>query len=152
MDIFDRSHLETLIRTQAEPCVSLFMRTERTGREIQQNPIRLKNLIKEADDRLRALGIRSTDSILKPVAELVDDGGFWRRQGDGLAVFLGPDDMRYFSLPTTFEDLVVVSDHFHLKPLLPVMSWGDYFYVLGLSQKYVKLFSRVKAMSGRWPL
>jgi hypothetical protein len=34
----------------------------------------------------------------------------------------------------------VVADHFHLKPLLPMMSAGEQFYVLGLSQKYVKLF------------
>lgn len=140
MDIFDRSHLDSLIRTQAEPCVSIFMRTERTGREIQQNPIRLKNLIRQADDRLHQLGFRSTEPILKPAIELIDDGSFWRRQGDGLAAFLSSDEAHYFSLPTTFEDLVVVADRYHLKPLLPVMSTGDYFYVLGLSQKYVKLF------------
>lgn len=140
MDIFDRSHLESLMGTQAEPCVSIFMRTVRVGREIQQNPIRLKNLIKDAEDRLRKLGVRSMETILKPAYELVNDGGFWRRQGDGLALFLSPEDSQHFSLPTTFEDLVVVADHYHLKPLLPVMSWGEYFYVLGLSQKYVKLF------------
>ncbi len=71
------------MRTQAEPCVSIFMRTERTGREIQQNPIRLKNLVKEAEDRLHQLGVRSSESLLKPVTELIDDGAFWRRQGDG---------------------------------------------------------------------
>ncbi|MBT8201831.1 MAG: hypothetical protein KJO87_00845 [Acidimicrobiia bacterium] len=140
MDIFDRPDLENLLRTQAQPCVSVFMPTERAGREVQQNPIRLKNLLRQAEHRLKELGVRSTENILKPGIDLVADGAFWRHQGDGLALFLAPNFAETYTLPTEFEGLTVVSDHFHLKPLLPMMSAGEQFYVLGLSQKYVKLF------------
>jgi len=37
-----------------------------------------------------------------------------------------------------FEELVVVADHFHVKPLLPLLSGGR-FYVLALSQNGVRL-------------
>jgi len=140
MDIFDRSNLETLLKTQAQPCVSIFLPTERAGREVQQNPIRLKNLIRDAEHRLQELGVRSVDAITKPAHELVSDGAFWRHQGDGLALFLAPDFAESYTLPTPFENLAVVADHFHLKPLLPVISDAQHFYVLGLSQQYVKLF------------
>lgn len=140
MDIFDRPDLESLLRTQAKPCVSIFLPTERAGREVQQNPIRLKNLIRDAEHRLQDLGVRSVDAITKPAHELVSNGVFWRHQGDGLALFLAPDFAESYTLPTPFENLAVVADHFHLKPLLPMMSAVDHFYVLGLSQKYVKLF------------
>lgn len=140
MDIFDRPDLESLLRTQAEACVSVFLPTERAGREIQQSPIRLKNLLREAEKRLHDLGVRSIDTITKPAHDLVNDSGFWRHQGDGLAIFLAPDFAESYTLPSSFDDLVVVADHFHLKPLLPMMSTGQTFFVLGLSQKYVKLF------------
>ena len=91
MDIFDRPDLETLLRTQAQPCVSIFMPTERAGREVQQNPIRLKNLVREAEELLHELGVRSVDSITKPAHDLLSDGSFWRHQGDGLVLFLAPD-------------------------------------------------------------
>ncbi len=140
MDIFDRPDLESLLRTQAQPCVSIFLPTERAGREVQQNPIRLKNLVREAEQRLSDLGIRSVESITKPARDLEADGAFWRHQGDGLALFLSPGFAESYTLPVPFENLVVVADHFHLKPLLPMMASGEHFYVLGLSQKYVKLF------------
>ena len=140
MDIFDRPDLETLLKAQARPCVSIFLPTERAGREIQQNPIRLKNLVREAEQRLSDLGIRAVDSITKPARDLETDGAFWRHQGDGLALFLAPGFAESYTLPVAFEDLVVVADHFHLKPLLPMMSAGEHYWVLGLSQKYVKLF------------
>ena len=140
MDIFERPDLENLLRTQAQTCVSIFLPTTRAGRELQQNPIRLKNLLREAEKRLHELGLRSVDSITKPAHDLVLDGNFWRHQGDGLALFLAPDFAESYTLPAAFEDLVVVADHFHLKPLLPMISSGEHFYVLGLSQKYVKLF------------
>ena len=140
MDIFDRPDLENLLMTQAPACVSVFMPTERAGRELQQNPIRLKNLLRQAEQRLGELGVRSVDTITKPAHDLVTDSAFWRHQGDGLALFLAPDFAESYTLPAAFEDLVVVADHFHLKPLLPMMSTGQKFYVLGLSQKYVKLF------------
>jgi hypothetical protein len=140
VDKFDRPDLENLLRTQAQPCVSIFLHTERAGRELQQNPIRLKNLLRDAEQRLQELGVRSVDAITKPAHDLIPDGSFWRHQGDGLALFLAPDFAESYTLPAAFEDLVVVADHFHLKPMLPMMASGEQFYVLGLSQKYVKLF------------
>ena len=140
MDIFDRSHLQDLLEAPAQPCVSIFLPTHRAGREVQQDPIRLKNLLREAEKRLAELGIRSAHGITDSAHDLVSDSHFWRHQGDGLALFLSPDLHRQYRLPASFEELVVVADHFHLKPLLPVMSSTEHFYVLGLSQKYVKLF------------
>ena len=140
MDIFDRSHLEDLLQAQAQPCVSIFLPTHRAGREVQQDPIRLKNLLREAEKRLSELGARSANGITTAAHDLVSDSYFWRHQGDGLALFLSPTHHRQYRLPASFEELVVVADHFHLKPLLPLMSSTEHFYVLGLSQKYVKLF------------
>jgi hypothetical protein len=47
--------------------------------------------------------------------------------------------MRYYRLPVHFEELVVIADRFHIKPLLPLLSRNRHFYVLALSQKQVRL-------------
>ncbi|MGC9335283.1 MAG: hypothetical protein ACP5JJ_14105, partial [Anaerolineae bacterium] len=68
MDILDRKELERLGTEQNGWHVSIYMPTHRTGDEIQQDPIRLKNLLTEAEERLSAEGLRRPDiaSILKP--------------------------------------------------------------------------------------
>ena len=58
MDSLTREDIKTLIETQGEWCVSLFMPTVRAGAEVQQNPIRFKNLLRQAEERLAELGVR----------------------------------------------------------------------------------------------
>jgi hypothetical protein len=50
--------LKTLLGEQQGPCLSLFMTTFRTGTESQQNQIRLKNLLRGAEDKVLAAGLR----------------------------------------------------------------------------------------------
>ncbi|MBE0698970.1 MAG: hypothetical protein IH586_18790, partial [Anaerolineaceae bacterium] len=52
MDILTKAELEQLMRKEQQWCVSFYMPTHRTGVEIQQDPIRLKNLLGEAEKRL----------------------------------------------------------------------------------------------------
>ncbi len=46
---------------------------------------------------------------------------------------------RYYRLPLNFDALVVVTNRFHIKPLLPLFSSDGQFYVLALSQNEVRL-------------
>lgn len=134
---------ELRILTQAGKgrCVSIFMSTHRAGPETQQDPIRLKNLIAQAEERLLAADLRTPEAqqLLAPARALLSDGLFWRYQSDGLAVFLAQDTFRYYRLPFELNELVVVADRFHLKPLLSVLSGDERFYVLALSQNEVRL-------------
>ena len=61
MDFLTRDELRNLIETQGEWCVSMFMPAVRAGSEVQQNPIRFKNLLRTAQDRLAQLGLRAPD-------------------------------------------------------------------------------------------
>jgi hypothetical protein len=141
MDILTRSELRTLTRKPKGWCVSIYMPTHRVGAEIQQDPIRLKNLLAEAEEHLLTRGLRTTEAkeLLESAGRLLQDSLFWQRQSDGLAVFLSPEAFRYYRLPFDFKELVVVSDRFHIKPLLPLLSGDGRFYVLALSQNEVRL-------------
>jgi len=143
MDKLSRDELKILVEKQSVTCgsVSLFMPTYRAGPEIRQNSLRLKNLLHKAEEHLVAavpvpVQVRK---FLTPIQQLLSDGLFWQHPSDGLAVFLSQDMFRYYHLPLNFEELVVVSDRFHIKPLLPLFSGDGRFFVLALSQNRVKL-------------
>lgn len=134
--------LLTLTTHAADPCVSLFMPAHRAGPPIQQDPIRLKNLLREAERQLLERGARSRDvaALLEPARAVIEQSSFWRHQGDGLAVFLAPSLTRAYRLPVAVEERVVVNDRFHLKPLVRLLSGDGRFYVLALTLSGVRLF------------
>jgi hypothetical protein len=141
MDSLTREDIKTLIETQGEWCVSLFMPTVRAGAEVQQNPIRFKNLLRNAGDRLSELGMRVPDieDLLQPAQSILDDLDLWRGNSDGLAVFAASDQMKHYYLPASFDELVIVERRFHIKPLLPLLSHDDRFYILAISQEHIRL-------------
>lgn len=122
-------------------CISLYMPTHRTGQDTEQDPIRLKNLLREAEERLLAKDLRKADvdGILERARALLIDPVFRRHQSDGLALFASAERMITYRLPIRFDELVVVSDNFHLKPLLQYFANDGHFYILALSQNQVRL-------------
>ncbi|QSJ16736.1 hypothetical protein JYQ62_34520 [Nostoc sp. UHCC 0702] len=146
MTLLSIDELKTLIEHPQSHCVSLYMPMQKAGPEIRQNPIRFKNLIREAEERLDAIGISQTEAenLLQPAKEL-DTADFWEHQDHSLAIFISPEVFRYYRLPMEFQELVVVSDRFHLKPLLHLINNDGKFYVLGLSQKDAKFFEGTRA-------
>ncbi|MTJ12739.1 hypothetical protein FJR11_09070 [Anabaena sp. UHCC 0187] len=142
MNLFTIDELTTLTTASNPTSISIYAPIERLGVETKQNPIRLKNLVRQAEEQLLALGMRGQDAkeLLQPIHELDANDDFWQHQSDGLAIFLSPNQFRYYCLPITFPELTVVGDRFHIKPLLQLMSGDGTFSVLALSQNQVRLF------------
>ncbi|TAE57492.1 MAG: hypothetical protein EAZ76_12565 [Nostocales cyanobacterium] len=141
LSILSIDEIKTLAENPQTPSVSIYLPTKKAGAEIRQNPIRFKNLIREAQENLEAMGIRHTEAVdfLQPAMEL-DQDNFWEHQDQGLVIFSSPHLFRYYCLPTDFPELVVVSEQFHLKPLLHFINNEGKFFVLSLSQNNVKFF------------
>jgi hypothetical protein len=140
-DLFQQQDLHELIEYADGPTVSIFLPTHRLAPESRQDPIRLKNQLDDAEERLAALGLRSPDirDLLSPGWELIDEGWFWSHQSDGLALFLASGFARTYRLSVEFPELVIVADRFHIKPLFELLASDGRFYVLALSQKQVRL-------------
>ncbi|HOO91089.1 MAG TPA: hypothetical protein PLA74_09745 [Syntrophales bacterium] len=141
MDILSGNELKSLMQKQLGICVSIYMPAIRKGAEIQQNQIRYKNLLRDAEDRLLSSDLRPSEikDILAPAQEMSGNIPFWQNQSDGLAVFLSPDTFKYYRLPKRFEELVVITDRFHIKPLIPALGFDTEFFILAISQKNVRL-------------
>ena len=138
-----REEIQNLLQTPGRPCVSIYMPTIRAGAETQQNPIRLKNLLRRVQERLEETGMKDTDAaeLMAPVRELMDDQTFWQQQADGLAIFRSPEVFKTFRLPTTLDENAVVENRFHLKPLFSLVNGDGRFYILALSQKNLRLIA-----------
>lgn len=141
MDHFTKQTLTQLVTSVKGPCVSIYMPTERKGAETQQSPIRLKNLLAQAEEQLVALGKRTPDikNLLAPAYALTTNGHFWQYQSDGLALLLAPDTTTTYRLPLPFKETALVNERFYIKPLLPMLTGDGSFYVLTLTQGGVHL-------------
>ena len=139
MQIFMKNELSILAEARPGPCVSIYLPTHRIPMEIQQDRLRLKNLLRQAEDDLTAAGLRSPEvkALLEPAEKMLLETVFWKGQQDGLAVFLAPEFDRFYALPVDFPELMLVGERFHLKPLLTLLSGGE-FYILALSQNEVR--------------
>ena len=147
-----RQQLHELMTVRAEVCVSVYLPTHRGGAEVQQDPIRLKNLLREAEEELARGGRRPDTKLLEPAWRLVEDQLFWRHQSEGLALFVAPGAFHSYHLPRQFEERVVVGERFYLKPLLPLVSGDGRFYVLALSQNQVRLLEATRHSIRELPL
>jgi hypothetical protein len=143
MDLLNKSELKRLMVKERQWCVSIYMPTHRVGRATQQDPIRLKNLLTEAENQLSArnVGRRDIQKMLEPATNLLHDSGFWQHQRDGLAIFLTPNLFRNYRLPLNFNELVSVEDNFYIKPLMPLFTGDGQFYILALSMNEIRLLS-----------
>ena len=123
------------------PHVSLYAPMFKAGPDTRQNPIRYKNLLREARQALESweLSAAQGDELLAPLESKIDDYEFWQHQEIGLAVFACAEFAASFRLPIEFGELCTVTDRFHLKPLFPLLSGDGRFHLLALSQNAVRL-------------
>lgn len=133
----------TALREKREgPCVSIYMPVHRKGKDTEQDPLRLRNLLDAAEEELGALGERGMPAaeILKPARDLLgEQRPFRSQQQDGLAIFLAPGWARILRLPFDVPEMLVTGSRFHLRPLAFGLQPDQEFYVLTLNRRGVRL-------------
>jgi len=142
MDTFSTRELKRLTATRQGPCVTIYMPTHSATRDGQQDALRLKNLVGQAECSLIDQGMRGPDAkkLLAPVRDLPAEPGFWEKRARGLAVFLSDGIFDRFRVPLELDETVIVNRRFQVKPLLPLLSTNDQFFLLAISQNRVRFF------------
>jgi hypothetical protein len=141
--LFTSADLTRLTTSEAAPAVSIFLQTHATGKEVRQDPIRLRNLIGDARSRLIEAGQTEgdADALLQPATDLLEDRDFWQHRSAGLALFLADGQVNDYRVPVAFDDLVVVGHRFHIRPLLPVLEADGHFAVLTLTSESARMYT-----------
>lgn len=123
------------------PFISLYQPTHRHNPENQQDPIRFKNLIRDIENSLKQKYDKELIAkIMKPFNSIAEDNTFWNYTNDGLAILASKDQCVVYKLSRTVEEIAVVANSFHIKPLIRVFQSADRFYLLGLNRKEFKLY------------
>lgn len=141
-DSLTKAELEALAGHRAAACVSIHFSSHRAGREVQQDAIRLRNLLQRAAESLSRLGLRrpEVDDILDPARALLDDPLFWEHRALGVALFASPGWLARYRLPIELAESLVVGPRFDLKPLFALTAGDGRFYLLALAQKTPRLY------------
>lgn len=146
MKLFRINDLRAMAEQRQWPCVSLYLPTHRAGKDTRENPIRLRNAVGGAKDRLAQAGYPKDRiaSLLEPLEDLLVSRDFWLHQSEGLAVFAAPGFFQYYRMPLKLRDDVVVTDHFAVRQLIPLFTEDGRFFVLAMSQKRVRFFEATR--------
>ena len=137
-----RADLIALAQSTGFPKVSIYLPTHLSYPDIEQDPIRLSTLLKEADQKLAAWGIRrpEIDELLAEARGRVPAAMFWRYQDHGLAVLIEKGATRFVKLPHEVPEFVVVSPRFHLRPMIRMFRNGDKFNILAVTRDKISFF------------
>jgi hypothetical protein len=142
-----RENIVDLANEEHDACISIYLPTHKKGEQVQQDPIRFKNLLNQAKDQLNDhnVGDQEIEALMDEAKELLDKPLFWQHNDKGLAVFISEDKFEYYRIPHSFKERVMVDDHFLITPLVPMISLEGTFCILKLSQKDTQLFKCTRA-------
>jgi len=132
-------NIKELRSVKADNCVTIVLNTHRTRPENEQDHILLKNLIKEAEERLLAhdskRDVQPIIDRMHALASSIDH----QHNLESLILFVNHDHSDYFRLPIAVTNRVVIDDSFATKDLLRAIHQEAHYYILVLSQHKVRL-------------
>ena len=124
---------------RGEGCVTIIMNTHRTRPDNEKDPLRLKNLVKEAEERLyKEFDKRFVWSLmenLKAVVEQIDH----QHNMESLLIFVNGHMAEYTRLPVAVVNRVVIDNTFATRDLVRAMHQEAGYYVLVLSRQQARL-------------
>jgi len=148
MTTITKKDIEQLFNIHSANCISIFIPTHRSGNEVLQklDTKSLKKELKEVKIKLeqKELNQNIIDEFVAPIQELIENTGFWRKQSDGLAIFLADGFFKTYTLPINFETYNYISNSFYLIPVMPMFVGDGSFYLLTLQLEDVKLYEMTK--------
>ncbi len=112
------SHLEKLVNHSQPGSISIVMPTHESGRQVQQNAIRFKNLVSQATEQL-VHGGQSQSAVerrLKRLSELQRDDAFWQHRTSGLVLYFSDGEPTTIDLYQSPEEFVFVAEQYFLPP------------------------------------
>lgn len=150
VDLPTTEELTRLANARDEGSVTIVLPTTRITQEIGASIIELKNLAKEAIRQLQEMSFdkRKVAAIEAQLEDLSADEDFWAHQATSLAVYVTPDKLTTFRLPTRLAALVEVADRFHIKPLVRALAFPDVAFILALSEnatRFVEMHGELPA-------
>ena len=140
----NKHDVQLLQQVRGYPAVSILLPTHRTSPDNRQDPIRTRNLIQEASDRLlQEFSRREIEPVLNRLEQVANEVDY-RGALDGLAIFVNQDVTRIFYLPFPLAERVVIDETFATRDLVYALNRTTRYWVLALSENSTRLFEGVR--------
>ena len=141
METLARDLNDLLLEAHPGPCLSLYQPTHRHHPDNRQDPIRFRNLFTALCTALeQGYPGDDHDALLRPLRTLLDDRTFWNQTLDGLAVLASNDFFKVYRLQRPTPERALVSESFHVKPLIRILQSADRYQLLALTRASARLF------------
>ncbi len=131
--------LKRLKDIRSDCCVTILLNTHRNTPQSKKDEIGLKNLVAEAENRLKNECDNETSNIiagkLKELASNIDA----RYNFESLALFVNSDIAEFIRMPIEVEDRVVIGSSFATRDLVRMLHQELNYYVLVLSREKARL-------------
>ncbi|WP_308910365.1 baeRF3 domain-containing protein [Pseudokordiimonas caeni] len=138
--MISRSDLQSIILATPDAAVSLFMPVYQAPPEDRQNPIRLQNLMREAEKKLKERDVNPDALIAPAMKRIKDDNILAEPDTRGLALFFSRSDFQHFSVPREVGERVFVCERYVIRPLLPFLEQGGQYFLIGVTQQNSTLY------------
>lgn len=141
MKLLTKELIQELLAANQAPCLSLYMPTHQKHPENLQDIIVFKNLVRQMEESLtQKYSAGEVQKHLEPVKALLNNEDIWNHTLNGLAVFSAEGMFEVVRLHKSVEELAIVADSFHTKPLRQYLQSLEHFHVLCLTLHDIRLF------------
>jgi len=136
--------IQQLGREKNTPCVTISLNTHRTHPDNEKDKILLKNLLREAEERVvQEFGEKAVTELLKKIATVQNEVDIHHNL-DSLHIFVSNNTKEIVTLPqTTLHNTVQISNTFALRSLIKAYSRSIPYLVMELSQGGVHLYEAI---------
>ncbi len=121
------------------PCITITLPAYHQGGRALAYAIQLKASARTAhEELLKQIAVEEVEALMDPILELEEDPEM-SVGGRGMVIFRSPTAFRRFYLLGPIGARTVVGRYFHIVPFLDRLCTDREFYILGLSQKHIRL-------------
>lgn len=131
--------LKKLKEVISESCITIILNTHRTSPDNKQDSIALKNLIKEAEERLLAdQGKRDAKKLVESLRALESEIDH-NHNLESLILFVNEDLAEFTRLPISVENRVVIDHTFATRDLVRAVHQETNYFILVINQQKARL-------------
>jgi hypothetical protein len=128
---------------KSDCCVTILLNTHRNSPQSKKDEIALKNLVSEAEKRLKEdCNDKTGDVVFQKLNELASNIDA-RYNFESLALFVNREIAEFIRMPIEVEDRVVIGNSFATRDLIRLLHKELNYYLLVLSREKARLIEAV---------
>ena len=132
--------IKKLNKVTGKACVTILVKTHRSRPDNEKDPIAVKNLIKEAEARLKAEYADVADERIEALKKLAGEVNHSTNK-EGLMLVVSDSVAEYHQLPVEMKDRLVIDNTFATRDIVRGSHERSDYYVLVLSRQQARLIA-----------